>query len=723
MTFFVMADSPAGRELHLFDTQTGIARLLEVHTGVFNEGTDFERPKSGVPDPGSGAFAGDIFVFAAAATDVERYELYASDGTENGTRFLTAMTPDDPGRSDPEHFESFDEMALFSAHTAEAGRELWITDGTINGTRLLADIVEGTGSGVRNSYRFVDIDGVSWSKQSGGFQYFWLEDVEAGAALWRTDGTTAGTIELKGSTPSWLEASDSARRYLGLDVGNNMDATVALGDQLIFGAASGDQPNALWITDGTATSLLTDFGGDDDTEIPSNLIEVDGRVFFVTNDSNGNSRTEIWRTDGTPEGTQIFTELAEGTRAAHLTRFGDHLYFRARNADGEGDLGFELYRATLSDGTVELFADTEPGSPSGSIRNLTAVGDRLYFSVNGADYREPWVTDGTAEGTFQLANISASGGSADANDGGYGFFGSGELVYFVARSDDEGDELWMTDGTQQGTRLASALNPGSRGSDPVIFQPVAPDALDLDGTEEADELQGGPGKDTLRGYEGDDRLLGYGGNDSIDAGPGTDTINGGDGDDSLVGGPAAAEDDLRDVIFAGAGNDLADGGGGNDLIYGQEGNDTLAGGFGADELQGQGGNDVITGGALSDLVFGGAGDDFVNGGFGYDRINGGDGADRFFHLGVADHGSDWVQDYDATEGDVLVFGQAATADQFQINLAHTATPDGVRSGDASVQEAFVIYRPTGQIMWALVDGEGQESINLQIGGEVFDLLA
>ncbi|WP_303425850.1 hypothetical protein [Shimia thalassica] len=39
-----------------------------------------------------------------------------------------------------------------------------------------------------------------------------------------------------------------------------------------------------------------------------------------------------------------------------------------------------------------------------------------------------------------------------------------------------------------------------------------------------------------------------------------------------------------------------------------------------------------------------------------------------------------------------------------------------------MEEAFVIYRPTGQIMWALVDGNSQASINLQIGGDVFDLL-
>ncbi|MFC3615324.1 beta strand repeat-containing protein [Lutimaribacter marinistellae] len=251
---------------------------------------------------------------------------------------------------------------------------------------------------------------------------------------------------------------------------------------------------------------------------------------------------------------------------------------------------------------------------------------------------------------------------------------------------------------------------------------VASGGLMLTGTPQVDTLTGSSFNDTIDGLAGNDRLIGLEGDDEIDGGVGADTLNGGDGNDTLTGGPDGHEADQRDVIYAGSGDDLAVGGGGNDQMFGQEGNDTLAGGFGADELQGQDGNDVITGGALSDLVFGGAGDDFVNGGFGYDRINGGDGADRFFHLGVADHGSDWVQDYDATEGDVLVFGQAATPDQFQINLAHTATPDGVRSGDASVQEAFVIYRPTGQIMWALVDGEGQESINLQIGGEVFDLL-
>ncbi|NDW45096.1 calcium-binding protein [Ruegeria sp. PrR005] len=226
----------------------------------------------------------------------------------------------------------------------------------------------------------------------------------------------------------------------------------------------------------------------------------------------------------------------------------------------------------------------------------------------------------------------------------------------------------------------------------------------------------------ILGTDGNDRLDGTPSADTIRGGDGSDTINGGDGDDFLFGGDTEA--DLRDVIFAGEGNDSVDAGYGNDLVYGMGGNDTIAGGFGVDELQGQDGDDVITGSAFSDLVYGGAGDDFVNGGYGHDRINGGTGADKFFHVGASGHGSDWVQDYSAAEGDVLLFGiGSATRDQFQVNFNHTQNAAGERAGDDAVQEAFVIYRPTGQIMWALVDGEGQSSINLQIGADVFDLLA
>ena len=224
----------------------------------------------------------------------------------------------------------------------------------------------------------------------------------------------------------------------------------------------------------------------------------------------------------------------------------------------------------------------------------------------------------------------------------------------------------------------------------------------------------------ITGTAGDDSLVGGDGDDTINGGDGLDTLVGGAGDDSLTGGTSTA--DLRDVIFGQDGDDTLDGGYGNDELRGDAGNDILRGGFGVDNLFGGTGDDNINGAAFSDLVFGGAGNDTVNGGFGFDRINGGDGADTFFHLGVPDHGSDWIQDFSHAEGDVLFFGQAgATADDFQVNFGVTGA-----AGSADVDEAFVVY--TGGdaplIVWALVDGAGNDGLIVEVaGGTSFDLLA
>ncbi len=74
---------------------------------------------------------------------------------------------------------------------------------------------------------------------------------------------------------------------------------------------------------------------------------------------------------------------------------------------------------------------------------------------------------------------------------------------------------------------------------------------------------------------------------------------------------------------------------------------------------------------------------------------------------------------------MLLFGDAsASGDNFEVNFAHTAQPTtDERSGDDDVAEGFVIYKPTGQNIWALADGAGQDEINLKMGGDVFNLLA
>ncbi|WP_146188679.1 hypothetical protein [Pseudoprimorskyibacter insulae] len=56
--------------------------------------------------------------------------------------------------------------------------------------------------------------------------------------------------------------------------------------------------------------------------------------------------------------------------------------------------------------------------------------------------------------------------------------------------------------------------------------------------------------------------------------------------------------------------------------------------------------------------------------------------------------------------------------EFQAIFAETAG-----AGQAGPQEAFVIYKPANQILWALNDGEAQSPITLRIGTVDYDLLA
>ncbi|MDG2340811.1 MAG: calcium-binding protein [Paracoccaceae bacterium] len=207
-------------------------------------------------------------------------------------------------------------------------------------------------------------------------------------------------------------------------------------------------------------------------------------------------------------------------------------------------------------------------------------------------------------------------------------------------------------------------------------------------------ISGTENSEGLVGSSGADHILGHAGNDTLSAGGGSDTIDAGDGDDFVFGGL------------------------GNDQIYGRAGDDNILGGSGADQISGDSGNDILTGSSRSDIILGGSGDDFLNGGFGFDHLTGGSGADRFYHEGVADHGSDWITDYYAAEGDVLCMGKpSASAADFIVQFAET-----VGAGQSGVKEAFVTYIPTRQILWAIEDGELADQILIQLSGATFDLI-
>ena len=103
---------------------------------------------------------------------------------------------------------------------------------------------------------------------------------------------------------------------------------------------------------------------------------------------------------------------------------------------------------------VPAYAASHPGSdPSG----FMAVGSQVFFSATTVAHgRELWVTDGTAAGTHEVADINlAPAIGSDPEQ----LTASGDRVYFFA-DDGTGRALWKSDGTAAGTKRLGGAGDG-----------------------------------------------------------------------------------------------------------------------------------------------------------------------------------------------------------------------------------------------------------------------
>jgi len=118
---------------------------------------------------------------------------------------------------------------------------------------------------------------------------------------------------------------------------------------------------------------------------------------------------------------------------------------------------------------VELVKEISPGPsgyrPDAVNAGFTELGGRLFFKANdGIHGNELWVTDGTAEGTELIKDIYP-GMSLYSDD----YPGDGDPQFFIelngklffnAKDGVHELELWATDGTEAGTQLVKDISPG-----------------------------------------------------------------------------------------------------------------------------------------------------------------------------------------------------------------------------------------------------------------------
>jgi len=219
---------------------------------------------------------------------------------------------------------------------------------------------------------------------------------------------------------------------------------------LVFSASSASGEQVLWFMTDLAFEPLKLMHHLRPYSSPDEYTVVGDLVYFSA-EASGFGR-ELWRTDGTPVGTYMVSDIAVGSSSSSprsMVGENGRVFF---SAEEDWRTGRELW---MSDGTSSgtmLVKDIAPQSSDSNPSMLTYHNSTLFFRAQEGGDDDLWHSDGTENGTRILKEINPFYGSDP-----YMLSVLNGSLHFFARSPDHGVELWSTDGTENGTVMLTDM--------------------------------------------------------------------------------------------------------------------------------------------------------------------------------------------------------------------------------------------------------------------------
>ncbi len=311
--FFIANDGTSGNELWFSDgTEAGTTLLKNLYTN---------------PNASNAVYfciMNNKLYFISSKSPLFNTDIWATDGTANGSSIATSLS----GQVSALYVVGNKLFFGFGGTGASASNKgLYTSDGTSAGTVRVKDLdlnvmlnfsTYGTGIAKNNTFYFVGNDGVN------------------GDELWKSDGTEAGTVMVKDITAGSLS---------GLNFQSFL--TNGYNNKFYFVAFDQTYKRRVWISDGTdagTTVLDTPTAG---CFSPQDLTSYNGYLFFCASSNTAFNGEELWYTDGTREGTKLFSDLYAGFNSSSPTEFcvaNNTLFFRANT----GSVGAVLYALSLN---------------------------------------------------------------------------------------------------------------------------------------------------------------------------------------------------------------------------------------------------------------------------------------------------------------------------------------------------------------------------------------